>query len=202
MSNDIIMELERELDAPISYRGSDVDILKRGLSSLVNGVRSVRKYFGIMPRIRRYNIENLDPRTAGAYSPEDKTITLNAHTLRHNAEFGAEAGVHESIHGIQEETGSISAYNTGLYNVLGPRGSMLARSMIEGIASFYTTKIRGNTRDGYGQYRAGATQMARDHGEKKLIDASYIKNYLVSMAYSFIRGMNNYRPSFSGASIA
>lgn len=197
MSDEVIESIEKELDAPIDYRGVNPSIVSRGLNYLASGVRKVRSYFGRMPRVRRYSIKNLDPGVGGVYSPDDQILTLNASTLEKDPEFGEEAGVHEVVHGVQND-GSIQAYSRGLerYGIL---GLLLLKPIIEGVASFYTERIQGKTKDGYGLYRAGAKQMARDHGEKSLISPSYIGRNLINMVYSFLRGAQNYRPVLATA---
>lgn len=185
-------ELEKQLDTPVDYRGTDQNVLRRGISYFAKGMESIKNYFGWRPRVPKYEIRPLEEGVGGMYSPDSQIITLNSEMLRKNPEFGEEAAVHEGVHGIQRDTGSIGAYAIGLRKAYGFLGRLLVVPMVEGIASFYTQRIRGKTQDGYGAYRAGATQMVRDHGERSLIDPVYIAKNLGSMANSFLKGMFNY----------
>ncbi len=198
MSDEGIRSMEEELDAPIDYRGINPNIVSRGLNYLASGIRKVRSYFGRRPSVRKYSIERLDPHIGGMYSPDDQVLTLNASTLESDPEFGEEAGVHEVVHDVQNQTGSIKAYSRGLerYGIL---GLVLLKPVVEGVASFYTERIQGKTKDGYGLYRAGAKQMASDHGEKSLINPSYIVRNLAGMIDSFLRGAQNYRSALATA---
>ncbi len=138
-----------------------------------------------------YFIKRLGRRLGGVYNPEDDSLQINPD--QPSIRFREESTIHEKIHFYQKVGGALEGYWNGLVSNLGSFGAMLYKPIIEGGASYLTQLYRGTeSEDAYSLYRAGAKEVAHEHGTGVLVSPPKDARNIMKITNTFVKGMLSY----------